>query len=278
LTTGEGALTFVEQITPEADSKKDGPLMLELQDIHSQVSPYRRHIWLIAAPKSGSTWLGAMLLEALKWRRVPMLEWYDRREQEVDLRMLLQHPNEDIFTPHQHTRASQPTINIITMFRIIPVVLVRNIYDSVISLYDHLHKEANIIPWGYFDEPFYTFDKEKQLSAIVDLCVPWFFNFYVSWYKAGKNGLCNLHWATYEELAADPLKCVRDVLDFAGVSRTEEELSDAVGIEQGSETGKTRKNVGIKGRGDSTLNDEQKARIRKYAEYYPDVDFSRLGL
>lgn len=252
--------------------------MLDLQSIHSQVSPYRRHIWLVAAPKSGSTWLGAMLWDALKWPRVPLLEWYDRREQEVDPRMLLQHPNEDIFTPHQHTRASQPTINIINLFRIIPIVLVRNVFDTVISLYDHLHKEANIIPWGYFDEPFFTFDKEKQLSAIVDLCVPWFFNFYVSWYKSGVNGLCNLHWATYEELTDDPFKCVKDVLEFAGISKTDDEIAGAVGIEQGSETEKTRKNVGIKGRGESTLNEEQQARIRKYAEYYPDVDFSRMGL
>ena len=271
-------LTFVQQTTDERSSRGNDGNMLDLQSIHSQVSPYRRHIWLVAAPKSGSTWLGAMLLDALKWPRVPLLEWYDRREQEGDPRMLLQHPNEDIFTPHQHTRASQPTINIINLFRIIPIVLVRNVFDTVISLYDHLHKEANIIPWGYFDEPFYTFDKEKQLSAIIDLCVPWFFNFYVSWYKSGVNGLCNLHWATYEELTDDPFNCVKDVLEFAGISKTDDEIAGAVGIEQGSETEKTRKNVGIKGRGESTLNEEQQARIRKYAEYYPDVDFSRMGL
>ena len=71
---------------------------------------------------------------------------------------------------------------------------------------------------------------------------------------------------------------MKDVLEFAGISKTDDEIAGAVGIEQGSETEKTRKNVGIKGRGELTLNEEQQARIRKYAEYYPDVDFSRMGL
>ena len=61
------------------------------------------------------------------------------------------------------------------------------------------------------------------------------FNFYVSWYKAGANGLCNLHWATYEELAEDPFECVKGVLEFAGVAKTDEEIGKAVGIEQGRE-------------------------------------------
>ena len=84
------------------------------QQIARLVSPTRKHVWLVAAPKSGSTWLGAMLDSVFGWPRVPLLDCYDRREQEVDVRMLLQHPNVDIFTPHQHTRASHPTLGIQT--------------------------------------------------------------------------------------------------------------------------------------------------------------------
>ena len=253
----------------------EGRVMIDNQAIANLVSPYRRHIWLVAAPKSGSTWLGALLSEVLQWPSVPLLDCYDRREQEVDARMLLKHPNEDIFTPHQHTRATQPTLNIIHQFRIIPVVLVRNIFDSIISLHDHLFTESNIIPLAYFDRSFYEFDRDMQLSAMVDLCVPWYFNFYVSWFNAGRNGLCNLIWVTYEGLREDPVSCVKNVLRFAGVSRPDAEVQQAVA---NARKRNTRKNVGRTGRGESILTDAHKQRIRHFTRYYPTVDFSMLGL
>ena len=248
---------------------------MDNQTIASLVSPYRRHIWVVAAPKSGSTWLGAMLHEVLGWPRVPLLDCYDRREQEVDLRMLLQHPKEDIFTPHQHTRASQPTVNIIRQFRIIPIVLVRNLFDSIVSVHDHLYKETPIVPMAYFDSSFFQFDREKQLSAVVDLWTPWYFNFYVSWYYAEKNGLCNFQWTAYEEIVEDPLRCVKRVLQYAGVSKPDADIQKAV---EATTRQNTRKNVGTKGRGEFTLTEAQKARVRQMAAYYPTVDFARIGL
>jgi len=249
--------------------------MVDTQRIASLVSPYRRHIWLIAGPKSGSTWLGAMLLDVLKWPRVPLLDCYDRREQEVDVRMLLQHPNEDIFTPHQHTRASQPTLNIIRLFRMIPIISVRNIFDSIISVRDHLYRETPIIPMAYFDQTYFELGEADQLSALVDLWAPWYLNFYVSWYKAERHGLCDLHWVTYEALVKDPFGRVKRVLQHAGVSRPDEDIRRAVAASKKQDT---RKNVGQTGRGESTLCDAHKERIRRLTRYYPDVDFSTIGL
>ena len=39
----------------------------------------------------------------------------------------------------------------------------------------------------------------------------------------------------------------------------------------------TRKNVGVTGRGD-TLSHEQKQRIKDMAKYYPNIDFTALGI
>ena len=52
------------------------------QQIARLISPTRKHVWLIAAPKSGSPWLGAILESVYGWPRVPLLDCYDRREQE----------------------------------------------------------------------------------------------------------------------------------------------------------------------------------------------------
>ncbi len=250
-------------------------LSMTNQEIARRVSPSRKHVWLVAAPKSGSTWLGAMLESVFGWPRVPLLDCYDRREQEIDVRTLIQHPDVDIFTPHQHTRASHPTLGIIQQFRIIPVVLVRDLFDTVISLRDHLYREHHIMPWAYFDETVYTLTQEEQINALVDLVIPWYINFYVSWFYAEKQGYCRFLWMTYQELKTDHEACVRRVLDFAGVSPSEEQIAEAV---QGSPRTNTRRNVGMQGRGQTQLTDEQRHRIVQLTDYYPKVDFSRMGL
>jgi hypothetical protein len=244
------------------------------QEIARQVSLNRKHVWLVAAPKSGSTWLGAMLESVFGWPRVPLLDCYDRREQEIDVRMLTLHPDVDIFSPHQHTRASHPTLGIIQQFRIIPVVLVRDLFDTVISLRDHLYREHHIMPWAYLDETVYTLDPEEQINALIDLAIPWYINFYVSWFYAEKQGLCHFHWMTYQELKADPESCVRRVLDFSGVVRSDDVIVSAA---QGSAQTNTRRNVGLQGRGQA-LTDEQRNRITRLTEYYPKVDFTPMGL
>lgn len=245
------------------------------QQIAAQIRPDRKHVWLVAAPKSGSTWLGAMLEAVYGWPRVPLLDCYDRREQEIDVRMLSLHPTDDIFTPHQHTRASHPTLGIIQQFRIMPVVLVRNLFDTVISLRDHLYREHHIMPWAYFDETVYTLDPDEQINALIDLVIPWYINFYVSWFYAEKQGLCRFLWMTYEELKADHEQCVRRVLEFTGVERSDEQIEAAV---SGSSRANTRRNVGMQGRGQTQLTDEQRSRIVRLTEYYPKVDFGRMGL
>lgn len=245
------------------------------QQIARLVSSSRKHVWLVAAPKSGSTWLGAMLERVLGWPRVPLLDCYDRREQEIDVRMLTLHPDEDIFTPHQHTRASHPTLGIIQQFRITPVVLVRDLFDTVISLRDHLYREHHVMPWAYFDETVYTLSPEEQIDALIDLVIPWYINFYVSWFYAEKQGHCRFLWMTYADLKADHVACVRDVLAFAGVERTEAQVEAA--CKPSAETN-TRRNVGTQGRGQTQLTDEQRDRIARLTKYYPKVDFGPIGL
>jgi hypothetical protein len=63
-------------------------------------------------------------------------------------------------------------------------------------------------------------------------------------------------------------------LDWIGVEKTDEEIHSSM-LSAGRK--KTRKNMGISGRG-SLLSDEQKQKIRTMARYYPQINFSVLGL
>ena len=64
------------------------------------------------------------------------------------------------------------------------------------------------------------------------------------------------------------------MLDFTGVTCSDEVIEAAL---QASRQANTRRNVGLQRRGQA-LTEEQRNRIARFAEYYPKVDFSRIGL
>ena len=64
------------------------------------------------------------------------------------------------------------------------------------------------------------------------------------------------------------------ICDYLGLDVSDDEISAALGTarDRGS-----RFNKGVSGRGQS-LSEDLKNRIRAYADYYPDVDFSSIGI
>ena len=77
--------------------------------IARRISAERKHVWLVAAPKSGSTWLSELLARSLGWQTNRLVNWHHRREPEVDLRQMLEHPDCNLFSHHLHCRFSEPT-------------------------------------------------------------------------------------------------------------------------------------------------------------------------
>src|SRR6266478_1063590 len=59
---------------------------------------------------------------------------------------------------------------------------------------------------------------ERLLDMIIDLAVPWFVNFYVSWYRLCEQRAVDALWVTYEQLFAEKEKTLRQVLEFVGVA------------------------------------------------------------
>ena len=50
----------------------------------------KKHLFLICAPKSGSTWLTNILKNILNWNVVKLLPAFEHREQEIDLAPLFE--------------------------------------------------------------------------------------------------------------------------------------------------------------------------------------------
>ncbi len=216
-----------------------------------------------------------MLRQLLGWQPTSLVPAWDRREQEIDLRRMLEFPQADLFSIQQHCRLSGPTRDFIKKFRVQVILQGRNLWDCVVSLRDHFLRESIITPVCYVDDTFSDQPQDRQLDSVIDMAVPWFLHFYASWFTGRQKGEVDFLWIDYETLCRDTAGQLRRVVDYLGLSRSDEEISTALHKAVGAVT---RLNVGRAGRGREMLTDAQKDRIARLRSYYPKVDFSPIGL
>ena len=175
----------------------------------------------------------------------------------------------------QHCRASDANVQMMQAFEIKPVVLVRNIFDSVMSLLDFYNKGAFYN--SYFRADYQSLDEETKIDLLIDNVIPWYFQFVASWSLVEKQKSLEIFWLSYEDLIADKPSAIQNVLRFYGLGASLRSVEQKI-KETESEERKIRFNKGVAGRGESGLSERHKERIRRLARYYPATDFSRIGL
>ena len=245
--------------------------------IERLVPKRRKHAILISLPKSGTTWLGSTLVSLLDWQTAYILPNYGRREQELDRHRLLFNRGENIVTPGVHTRCNEETLKILDLAQSKSIFLFRDIFDIVVSFKDHMNRESVAWPMAYIDEATWAnMDNERQLDFLIDMVVPWYFNFYCGWvhseiFADKQRSLC----LTYQQLKNDIHQTLHQICHFLEEARTDEDIDKALAI---SKERNFRKNKGVAGRGTQQLSLNQKRKICSLANYYPDIDFQLIGL
>jgi hypothetical protein len=233
-----------------------------------------RHIFIACAPKSGSTFLKNALVSITGFRDAFMVYTPGQFEQDLYLPMLNSVAGVDTVT-QQHCRASDANIQMMQAFAIRPVVLVRNIFDSVVSLLDFYNGGA--FSNSFFRADYPTLDESTRIDLLIDNFVPWYFQFVASWSLVEKQSRLDLVWLRYEDLIINKPEAITNVLSFYGLGAPMRGIEQRIS-EIESEKQRTRFNKGVAGRGKSKLSDNQKRRISNYAKYYPTTDFSRIGV
>ena len=237
-----------------------------------------KYLVLAAMPKAGSTFLSHTLCALTGYRHYYLACAYDNIEQEIYLPRVI-----DAFgsgtVVQQHFKANRPNLDILNRFDIKPVVVVRNIFDLVASIRDHLVKERlDNLPAVYPTGDFLSFSPSRQLDFVIDMVVPWYITYYVSWCHAEKQKQIQFLWAAYEELVADLHAGVRRILDFFGMQKPDAAIVRAIETTRAKPKEQTRLNVGVPGRAYTLLSDSQRERIVRLMQYYPNVDFTRIGI
>jgi hypothetical protein len=238
------------------------------------VRPSGPYVFVACMPRTGSTFLTEALCELTGFRRVELSDAYAENEQELDLPRLLDAYSYGSVT-QQHVCANARTVGLMQEFGIRPVVLVRNVFDVVVSIRHFLLTEG-CGKWPTFfttDERFRRLDEAAQYEQIVELGLPWYFDFFVSWADASLETLR----LTYEEAAADWPATLRGIARFYGVEASEPAIAAA--LERATARApELRLNKGVPGRGATLLDPALRERIESYARFYPDVDFTPMGL
>jgi sulfotransferase family protein len=248
----------------------------ELSDFTSAITPAQlgRHLFIACVPKSASTFLKDLLVSVTGYRDLFTVYAAGQSEHEIYLPTLRDSAHLNTVT-QQHCRASDANVHLMQGFGIRPVVLVRNIFDSVMSLFDFYNKGAFQTSYARADWPL--LDDETKIDLLIENVIPWYFQFVASWDLAEKQKRLEVHWLSYEELVADKLAAVLRVLEFYGLGASRRGLAERI-REIESEERKIRFNKGVTGRGRTGLNDRQKEQIRRLTRFYPSTDFGRIGL
>jgi hypothetical protein len=235
-----------------------------------------RRLLLAAAPKSGSTYLTALLghLTGLKAR--DLISGSGRRDYQIYLPRLVGVLDSDTLVGHQHMRATETDTTLLKAFGFQVIVLVRNFGDTVVSLRDEQMKTnpgvASAI--NEFQAPS-GLDEDTHYEFIIRHIMPWFFSFYASWNVAERQSGLPIAWICYEDLISNPHSALSSLSGFCGFSDSPGFIEQA--IKKAGE-GWTRKNVGVSGRGSALLKESHWAALREMASLYHNCDFSMVGL
>lgn len=219
------------------------------------------HILIACMPKSGSTFLSEAIASLPGFHRVDLVPGYERREQELAVEQIRRHARKAYVAQH-HVRFSRPTAKLIARYRLTPVVLVRDLFDCVVSLRDHIRNESVAFPTAFFDQQHRALPDRELERAIVHLAIPWYVNFYMSWRTCA-----DALMVRYDELIAQPAGMLCAILRATGQPIEPGIAEDAVAR---ARRGHTRLNVGVVGRGRELAGDTRQAVLDLLA-FYPDA-------
>ncbi len=241
------------------------------------LSTDKAHILIACFPKSASRRLTEILLGHQSLSETALN--YSLRTNEVEGLDVgyLAAANSFDYVCHSHLRCYRTLPHLLARFNIKTLLLVRNIYDCVVSLKEHIDGcNGHIAHLARVPDTFEEMSDEEKYGFVIDHIVPWYVSFYVSWQDYLAKEMVLASWITYEELIADSVSSVLRSLQEINIHCQRAELDNIVRqIDQHREQ---NVNVGRSGRGKELLTDAHIIRIKQLFLPFRHYDLSRLGL
>ena len=212
----------------------------------------------------------------MQWNSQRLVPQYGYREQELYLNGLIENNVKGkLLTPQQHLRCSEHTEKIFNIMGTKVILLVRNIFDTVMSLKDHCENENVVFPSGYMNQDIWDeLTEHEKYEFLSKLVIPWYINFYVGWRESDYYKSGNVLIVSYEKMTTETKSEFQKICEFINEPFDESKFDKVL---EGIGGKRTRKNKGVAGRG-VKLDDNLKKVTRDYTKFYKGVDFSKIGL
>lgn len=234
----------------------------------------KHHICIACFPKSGSTFLARSLENALNFKFLHYAHMGDS-EHDITESILIDNLHRNTVT-HLHMTATANNQLMISRYKLKLVVQIRNIFDCIVSLRDHIIDQSRVWPMAIVEEEFLSWKEADQYDFIIDNFVPWYIKFYVSWHRASQKQ--PVYWVKYEDLMINKYATISNLLNYHEVKFESQRLETILDSNAKLKKGDFRFNVGISGRGSEKLSSAQIDRIVKFTKYYDSIDFQRIGI
>lgn len=178
---------------------------------------------------------------------------------------------------HCHAEPDPHTLKIVTNLNLKPIVLTRNLLDSLVSRKDMLVRDqwvSNMLsPLAMND--FINAPHEKQMDIIIDLFASAYINFFVGWEQHRHNSAIKPIYISYEELIENEANLVKKVAEELGLAIEEDTITQF--SNEISTLGGINFSTGISGRGKDLFTKEQIETLKKKALLLGCDDESFLG-
>ena len=168
------------------------------------------HLVVACFPKSGSTFLKNVLLVVTGFAEQNLAYSHGKNDTGIYLPDMINSAKKDTVT-QIHLRASDSNINILQGFSVKPVILVRNIFDVLLSYKEH---HDNFAKEMSFYGQYEALAENQRLDLIVDDRAAWYIGFFAGWQRAVGTDRIEGLWLTYEDLMQDKIGHVEKILHF----------------------------------------------------------------
>jgi len=200
-----------------------------------------RHVLVIAPPKSGSTFIGNVLAHA---SGLPVTDsmsyWSGPNEFSVGRAIELSDRDLVIKT---HARLTRPVIALINATRARPVVLRRDIADSIVSMTEHRLRANEAAS----DQALRHLPREDQLRLTAYDWLHWYADFEAGWDRVARRHGHVLRLG-FDAIVADPAAAARRAFAHVGLDVPDDRIARAVTAIAG-DAALSNRNVGAAGRG-----------------------------
>ncbi len=214
-----------------------------------------RHFCVVASPKSASYFTAAVIS---KYLSVPQVSYNEEKSREISIEKALSLSGRDSVV-HLHSLPDNDMYRIITCIGILPIILTRDLADTIVSLNDHDIKR-DIVPSNARKSQL---SKDDQLRLTAYQWLNWLATFQRDWVhvKANREMLI----IDYEDITQKSIQTFKKILEYWRIDINDQKLKDTV-TDIKRDLGAVGFNKGVSGRG-RYLPDDVGGMISFYRDY-----------